>query len=275
MKRRTAGRLFLFAGLAVCLAGCAAILPPKPGREGVADSSVVVRIPERDALREFLQTDSDKKRAFKALVRMRLTSGSGPGGRFQAVLWAKKPDRLRIMGLTPFGGTLFDFVMRGDDFEVYVPSSSEIVGGKIDALRGLDRFGGFATMKDVWTLAGEIPDVFLQSWDDVAIAAAGREIVLSLPLQRERVAIDPETYDLVREERATLSGDPGRRIVLKGYEGAPDVRHPTRIEVTGGEGEAIEFDVKEWFWNPVVNDRDLEPAVPDGTKFRRLERAPS
>lgn len=259
----------------VVLDGCTAAMFGRPEHIPASVPALEVVLPDRAALFDHFSAEDRAKRSYKALVRIHVRAGGSGGGTFQAVMSAQKPDRMRIMGLGPFGGTLFDLGIRRDDFELFIPSSSELWVGRIESLRSLAMMKGLDALQDAWLLAGQIPTGFLRSWDRVALASDNRAILLTMPESGETVWIDPHSLDILREERVDGRGESVRRVALSAYAASESGRYPVQITATGPNGATVQVDVKEWMWNPDLAEEDLSPSVPDDVRRRRVLEAPS
>lgn len=72
----------------------------------------------------------------RAMVKVRVTAGGAPPNSFDAVLYAAKPDRVRLTGLAFSSYTIFDIVIRGGKFYFYQPSEGYLYAGPAGSLPG-------------------------------------------------------------------------------------------------------------------------------------------
>ncbi|MBI5191370.1 MAG: hypothetical protein HZA22_11965 [Nitrospirae bacterium] len=72
----------------------------------------------------------------RAMVKVVVRVDGAGSQSFDAVLYAKRPDRVRLTGLALMGYTVFDIVIRGEKFYFYDPSEGFLYTGPRGALPG-------------------------------------------------------------------------------------------------------------------------------------------
>lgn len=83
---------------------------------------------------EMAREKEDGITGVRAMVKVAVRlEGQGPQA-FDAVLYAKKPDKVRLTGLAFMGYTVFDMLIRGDKFYFYQPSEGYLYTGHADSL---------------------------------------------------------------------------------------------------------------------------------------------
>lgn len=116
----------------------------------------------------------------------------------------RRPSDFRFQGLAPGGSSLFELVMRGGRFELYVPSEGKIIKGQKDCFA--------KKFPDVADIEGLIPMVLLQ-WKDVRfdrLLSKDKEKIVIRVASQGRIwgaTLDPQTLFLKRLVRITPYGE--------------------------------------------------------------------
>lgn len=78
----------------------------------------------------------------KGLFHVSITGSILPISRsMPGVVFYTRPDSIRLKGLTPVGGTFFQFVRDGEDYELLMPGNGQSAAGKIHELRRVGDIG--------------------------------------------------------------------------------------------------------------------------------------
>jgi hypothetical protein len=140
---------------------------------------------------------------------------------------SNKGPQVRIKGLAPFGGTLFDMVARGDAVEIYIPARSTLYKGRRDQTRP----GNF------WadTLQNMLPDFSkFHVKENTVLSFKGHSVIL--PLAEGEIHLDKETGHVFK----WISGE--RLALYDNYEkqqGLPPIPSRISIERTDSPTKAV------------------------------------
>lgn len=116
----------------------------------------------------------------------------------------RRPSDFRFQGIGPGGNSLFELVIRGNAFELYVPSESKLLKGDKECFA--------ARFPDVAEIEGLIPIVLLQ-WKnarfDRLLARDQTKMVLRFTFQGRvwAATLEPESLLLVRLVRLNPAGE--------------------------------------------------------------------
>ncbi len=116
----------------------------------------------------------------------------------------RRPSDFRFQGLAPGGNSLFELVMKGGRFDLYVPSEGKITRGHKDCFA--------KKFPDVADIEGLIPMLLLQ-WKDVRfdrLLSRDQEKIVIRVTSQGRVwgaTLDPQTLFLKRLVRITPYGE--------------------------------------------------------------------
>ena len=84
---------------------------------------------------ERLKARAERIHRLKGLFRVAITGSILPISRtIPGVVFYKRPDSIRLKGLTPVGGTFFQFVRDGEDYRLLIPGNGQSSKGKIHEL---------------------------------------------------------------------------------------------------------------------------------------------
>jgi len=118
--------LLFFIAIAALLSACAPRIAVKPIPSDTPPGKVLEMVRAKDA----------GLKGLRASVKVTVTSKEKGTQSFDAVLYAAKPDKVRLTGLAMLGMTVFDIVLTTEKFYFYQPSEGYLYTGPRSALRG-------------------------------------------------------------------------------------------------------------------------------------------
>jgi len=78
---------------------------------------------------EMLRAQDAGIKGMRAMVKVTARDASGKGGGFDGVLYAARPDKVRLTGLALMGVTVFDVVLANEKFYFYQPTDGFLYTG--------------------------------------------------------------------------------------------------------------------------------------------------
>ena len=207
--------LFIFFLLASFLfAGCTTVaIQPVKAVSGQKAQAILQVLNEKEA----------RIRNLKGLFRVSITGSLLPISKtLPGVVFYTRPDSIRLKGLTPIGGTFFQFVREGEDYRLVMPASGQFARGKLEDL---------GKAGDI----GQVVELSLQAMDAVLGKTMGlnsnmvrlyeedERFRIDIPLWQApkygegevvmtRLRVDKERYDIVHVDYLDQDGDVVRRI---------------------------------------------------------------
>ncbi len=110
-----------------------------------------------------LRAKEPSVRHLKGLFRASITGSILPlSHSFPGVIFYTRPNSIRLKGLTPVGGTLFEFTQEGKNYRLAIPGSGQLTRGSV---RELDQAGDL----------GQAVDLSLRAMDTVLGKIRGLE----------------------------------------------------------------------------------------------------
>ncbi|MBI5569543.1 MAG: hypothetical protein HY914_06310 [Desulfomonile tiedjei] len=171
----------------------------------------------------------------------------------------RRPNDFRFQGVGPGGNSLFELVIKGNRFELYIPAEGRILKG------GKECFA--KRFPDVAEIEGLIPMMLLQ-WKDARfdrlLARDQEKIVIRLAYEGKLwgATVEPKDLFLTRLVRLNPKGDVDLTADFGGFTAGKDGWLPRRFEVqspTGGWKTTIRIEKLES--NPFLVEKNfiLEP----------------
>jgi len=223
--------LVFFMIMPIILIGCAAV-------------PVTVNVPFKpDATIETLTSS----------VALSVKAGEkGLSGRGYMIMRA--PDQFRLVILSPFGTTLAEMFLSGDQF-LYVASSQNLAyQGVLSDLPDAPALQGWRLLR--WTTERVFPE------------KAGQEHLIRRLDNGERESIDFDTQGLVL--RKSIDGDVVR---YEGYQSVDGVPVPSVIEITDRAGITVRITLDEPEVNKPLDEKAFLPAL-EGVTILPLSQFP-
>ncbi len=207
--------LFIFLLLASFLFASCTTVPVHPIKS--------VSGQKAQAILQALNEKESSIRNLKGLFRVSITGSLLPISKtLPGVVFYTRPDSLRLKGLTAIGGTFFQFVRKGEDYQLAMPTSGHFAAGKIEEL---GRAGDM----------GQVVELSLQAMDAVLGKTVGlnpnmvhlyeedqrfRIDIPSLKTQKNaenqvfmtRIWVNKQRYDIVHVEYLDQDSEVVRRI---------------------------------------------------------------
>lgn len=158
----------------------------------------------------------------------------------------RRPNDFRFQGIAPAGNSLFELVIKANQFELYIPTDGKIVKG------GKECFS--RRFPDVAEIEGLIPMVLLQ-WKDVrfdkVIKREADKIVIRLSFQGHvwGATLEPEKLLLTRLVRLGPSGDIDLTADFGDFQSGEGGWLPRRFQIESPQGG----------WKTLVKINKIEP----------------
>lgn len=168
------------------------------------------------------------------------SGGRSIGGR--GFLIFKRPDRLHLAVLSPFGATLVDIYSDGERFTCVIPPRQTAYSGRLEELPERDGLRTWAMMR--WVVERT----------PVAGPALMREHVNDAGV-RERLFYDDRG---LLERKETEDGD---RVLYRDYRNVAGVAFPESIELASSRGDTVKVAFEEPEVNLPVEEAALLPRL--------------
>jgi len=145
----------------------------------------------------------------------------------------RRPSDFRFQGIGPAGNSLFELIIKADQFELYIPSDGKILKG------GKDCFS--QKFPDVAEIEGLIP-IMLRQWKDVRfnrlLSKDSEKTVIRVTFHGRvwGATLEPQTLNLKRLVRLTPSGDVDLTADFGDFKTGEDGWLPRRFEVQSPKG---------------------------------------
>lgn len=146
----------------------------------------------------------------------------------------RRPSDFRFQGVGPGGNSLFELILKANNFELYIPSEGKILTGAKDC------FG--RRFPDVAEIEGLIPIVLLQ-WKDVRfdrlLSRDSEKIVIRISFQGKvwGATLDPNNLHLLRLVRLNPKGDIDLTADFGDFKSGDDGWLPRKFEVQSINGK--------------------------------------
>ncbi len=188
-----------------------------------------------------LQEKESRILSLKGLFRASITGSLLPISKtIPGVVFYHKPDSIRLKGLTPVGGTFFQFLQDGDDYQLMLPVSGQFTSGKIKevgqngdmgnvvelSLRAMDTVLGKIRGLDPKTvrLYEEEHEIRL----DIPESGGGKDIMNDVFLTR--IWVEKQRKDIVRVQYYDQNGDVLRSIACQDFRDISKVKGASGME---------------------------------------------
>jgi hypothetical protein len=158
----------------------------------------------------------------------------------------RRPNDFRFQGIAPAGNSLFELVIKANQFELYVPTDGKIIKG------GKECFS--RKFPDVAEIESLIPMVLLQ-WKDVrfdrVLKSDPNKIVIRLTFQGRvwGATLEPQKLLLTRLVRLSPAGDVDLTADFGDFQSGEDGWLPRRFEIASPPGG----------WKTLVKINKVEP----------------
>ncbi len=175
-------------------------------------------------------------------------------------LMYRRPNDFRFQGMGPGGNSLFELIIKANQFELYIPAEGKIIKG------GKDCFG--RKFPDVAEIEGLIPLMLLQ-WKDVRydrlLAHDSEKTVIRLSFQGRvwGATLDPQNLYLKRLVRLNPAGNVDLTADFTDFSSGEDGWLPRRFEVQSPTGQwKTSVKINKIETNPFLVEKNfrLEPA---------------
>jgi outer membrane lipoprotein-sorting protein len=214
---------------------------------------------------DFLTQKGKSLSALKAV--MTITSIYDAGKSRQDVkgfLLYRRPNDFRFQGLATGGNSLFELIIKSNNFELYVPTEGKIIQG------GKDCFG--RKFPDVAEIEGLIPLILLQ-WKDVrfdrVLAKDAEKTVIRVSFQGKvwGATFDPQTLYLKRLVRLSPNGDVELTADFGDFKTGEDAWLPRRFDLQSPAGAwRTSVHINKLERNPFLIEKNFKLEMPFSAK---------
>lgn len=180
------------------------------------------------------------------------SGGKGMSGRGYLIM--HPPEQFRLVMLSPFGTTVAEMFLNGDEL-LYLASSQNLAyEGQLSGLPDASALQGWRLLR--WTTERVMPEVPGQ-----------RSLIRSRP-DGEQETVDFDAHGLVIKK--TIDGD---EVRYEGYQSANGVPVPTTIEIRDRAGVTVRITLEEPEVNAPLDEKAFVPAL-EGIKILPLSQFP-
>ena len=178
----------------------------------------------------------------KGLFHASITGSLLPISRtMPGVVFYNRPDSIRLKGLTPVGGTFFQFIRDGEDYQLMMPASGQFTSGKIQEVGHNGDIGQVValSLRAMDTVLGKISGLHLETIRlyeeeqefrlDIPELPADKNIIDDVVLTR--IWVEKQRYDVVRVQYYDENGDVLRGIDCQDFRIVSKVKGPSKIEM--------------------------------------------
>ncbi|MBI5695319.1 MAG: hypothetical protein HZC51_06195 [Nitrospirae bacterium] len=208
----------------------------------------------------------------RAMVKVVVRVDGAGSQSFDAVLYAKRPDRVRLTGLALMGYAVFDIVIRGDKFYFYDPSEGFLYTGPRGSLPPFLEGRGVKADPDVifgslfFQTPGEGGRYFLDA------TAEGYDLYITRDREGMLVPVSRTVYDAGLTERMRVFYDglarPYLYVETPGYTTVDGYSLPASLRIKDTKnGYAAEVTFEKYLVNPDGLDGDF---TIEGGEFKGL-----
>ena len=170
-----------------------------------------------------LRTKEASIQNLKGLFRVSITGSILPLSKtLPGVVSYTRPDSIRLKGLTPVGGTFFQFVRDGEDYRLIMPASGRFTTGKIQELEEAGDIGQVVelSLRAMDAVLGKIKGLNHSTVQLYEEEDRFRIDTQALPDERNiadgvfmtRMWVEKQHYDIVHVEYLDQNGEVLRRI---------------------------------------------------------------
>lgn len=256
----------LLLSLAVALSACAPRQVVKPIPADTQPARVL----------EMVRAKQDGLDGLRAMVKVSVLAKGGQRQGFDAVLYAKKPDSVRLTGLAFSSYTIFDMVIRGGKFYFYQPSEGYLYTGPAASLRGFLEGRGVKTDPSVLLRSlflatpGEGDHYLVEAGPD------GYSLMLAHDHDGLLAPVAKTEYDLGLNEKRRVFYDvlakPYMTVVTPGYMDVDGYGLPASLEVMdSANGYTVDLTFEKYLVNPEGLDGDFTIEGGEFKGIRELE----
>ncbi|MGH7251486.1 MAG: LolA family protein [Nitrospiraceae bacterium] len=274
--RKLSFLIFLFPLLAA-MAGCATWRAQPPLRAATAEQLV-----------ELLREREAAIRTLKGLFRAQIKAPGLPiAQQVEGAVFYRRPDALRLQGFNRLGGELFEFVLGEDVYRLRLPTTGQVLTGRVTELDRIGRLGRPFQLS-AWAVSGAVGIAPVSDQEKVLLSEDGdryRMDVLTpgepdgVPAGRptRRLWFERRSFQVVREDRLTPGGEVEATMQLEDFRpvdfspnGQPPssvsrvmadpMVKPFKILMRDGQGQGtLWLTFHEIVPNPSLKPEELEP----------------
>jgi len=183
---------------------------------------------------EYLADKGKSLSALKAVMSVSSVYDSGKSRQdIKGFLIYRRPSDFRFQGMAPGGNSLFELVIKAQNFELYVPTDRKILKGGKDCFR--------RKFPDVAEIEGIVP-MMLRQWKDAhfdrLLARDSDKTVIRLTFHGTvwAATLEPQTLNLKRLVRLNPAGEVDLTADFGDFKSGDDGWLPRRFEVQSPKG---------------------------------------
>ena len=246
MSSQSARRWKRYSGEAIAVLALAAVTLLACRTAGPVRAGLGVEV-SQEALLSLL---ADRHRAVSSIKALVDVQGARGRGSFMGILQMRPPEDIRFQGVDSLGRTAFDFISRGEEFELYLPARREVIKGRLDAL---DREAGPAVSVPLPDLLAAVSALVSPFVDVEEVTALERRdgayllnVFLAEPSTRQstrllrRLWFEGERLVLIREEVFGPSGASRATFTLEDFRLLDGEWRPHRLILARGAAPAAD-----------------------------------
>ncbi len=214
---------------------------------------------------DFLSQKGRNLSALKAVMNITSIYDAGKSRQdFKGFLLYRRPSDFRFQGLATGGNSLFELIIKSNNFELYVPTEGKIIKG------GKDCFS--RKFPDVAEIEGLIPLILLQ-WKDVrfdrVLAKDAEKTVIRVSFQGRvwGATFDPQTLFLKRLVRLSPRGEVELTADFGDFKTGEDGWLPRRFDLQSPAGAwRTSIQISKLERNPFLVEKNFALEMPFSAK---------